>query len=151
MITGCGSLITVPTTVLNDREGHVFNSSHNDLMVVELKVANALVRQILINAERLPQETQIPRKGYHTSCALNPRFRWKVTPLGMIYLPLRFGDKIKSQNLEVDFLEVDVPTAYNVISGCPTLHKVKAVIASYLLQFQYEVDDGSVGKLFKDQ
>jgi len=63
----------------------------------------------------------------------------------MICLPLPFGDKLKARNLEVDFLVVDVPTAYNVILGRPTLHKVKAVITSYLLQLQFEVDDGSVG------
>ena len=44
-------------------------------------------------------------------------------------LSLRFGDKLKARNLEVDFLVVDVPTAYNVILGRPKLHKVKAIIA----------------------
>ena len=55
--------------------------------------------------------------------------RHKVNPTGMIRLPVRFGDKLKSKNLEVDFLVVDVPTTYNVILGHPTLHKVKAIIA----------------------
>jgi len=32
----------------------------------------------------------------------------------MICLPVRFGDKFKSKNLEVNFLVVNVPTAYNV-------------------------------------
>ncbi|KAJ8428723.1 LOW QUALITY PROTEIN: hypothetical protein Cgig2_019211 [Carnegiea gigantea] len=31
----------------------------------------------------------------------------------MIHLPVCFGDKFKSKNLEVDFLVVDVPTTYN--------------------------------------
>jgi len=57
-----------------------------------------------------------------------------VNPTGMIRLPVHFGDKLKSKNLEVDFLFVDVPTAYDVILGRPTLHKVKAVIAQYLIQ-----------------
>ncbi|KAJ8432887.1 hypothetical protein Cgig2_017616 [Carnegiea gigantea] len=30
----------------------------------------------------------------------------------------------KARNLKVDFLVVDVPTTFNVILGCPTLHKV---------------------------
>jgi len=62
---------------------------------------------------------------------------------------LQFRDKSREQNLEVDFLVVDVPTAYNVISG--PLDKIKVVIASYLLQLQYEVDDGSVARLEGDQ
>jgi len=65
----------------------------------------------------------------------------------MTYLPLRFGDKAKARNLEADFLVVDVPMAYNVIHGRPSLYKVKAIIASYLLQLQFEADDGSFGKL----
>jgi len=55
----------------------------------------------------------------------------------MIRLPVCFGDKTKFKSLEVDFLVVDVPTTYNVILGQPTLHKVKAVIAPYLLQLQF--------------
>jgi len=52
----------------------------------------------------------------------------------MIRLPLRFGDKTKARALEVDFFVVDVSTAYNIILGRPTLHKVKVVIALYLFQ-----------------
>ncbi|KAJ8424841.1 hypothetical protein Cgig2_030068 [Carnegiea gigantea] len=71
----------------------------------------------------------------------------EVNPIGMIRLPLRFGDKVKARNLDVDFLAVDVPIVDNVIMGRPTLHNVKAIIASYLLQLQFEIGDGSVGKL----
>ncbi|KAJ8422259.1 hypothetical protein Cgig2_029102 [Carnegiea gigantea] len=52
----------------------------------------------------------------------------EVNPTRMICLPVRFGDKNKFKSLEVDFLVVDVPTAYNVIIGRPTLHRVKAVM-----------------------
>jgi len=52
--------------------------------------------------------------------------------------------------VEVDFLVIDVPTAYNIIIGRPTLYKVKAVITSYLLRLQFEADDGSVGTMQGD-
>jgi len=71
--------------------------------------------------------------------------------MGTIHLPVRFSDKLKSKNLEADFLVVDLPTAYNVILGRPTLHKVKAIIAPYLLQFQFKTDNGSVGEMRGDQ
>ncbi|KAJ8448914.1 hypothetical protein Cgig2_030770 [Carnegiea gigantea] len=47
----------------------------------------------------------------------------EVNPMGMIRLSVHFGDKLKSKNLEVDFLVVDVATTHNVILGCPALHK----------------------------
>ncbi|KAJ8419823.1 LOW QUALITY PROTEIN: hypothetical protein Cgig2_013317 [Carnegiea gigantea] len=37
----------------------------------------------------------------------------EVNPTGMIRLPVRLGDKTKSRGFEVDFLVVNVPTAYN--------------------------------------
>ncbi|KAJ8423388.1 hypothetical protein Cgig2_003773 [Carnegiea gigantea] len=57
-------------------------------------------------------------------------------------------DKTKSRNIEVNFLVINVPLAYNVIIGQPILQKVKAIIAPYLFQIQCEADDGSIGKLF---
>ena len=48
-------------------------------------------------------------------------------------------------------MAIDVPTAYNMILGCPTFHKVKAVITPYLLQLQFEADDGSVTEIHGDQ
>jgi len=64
----------------------------------------------------------------------------EVNPMGMICLPLCFGDKAKARNLEVHL-------ACNAILGGPILGKVKAVTALYLLQLQFEVDNGSISKL----
>ena len=74
-----------------------------------------------------------------------------MTHDGTVRLPVRFGDKTCFRSLEVDFLVVDVPMTYNVILGRPTLHKVKAVVAPYLLQLQFETDDGAIGELRGDQ
>ncbi|KAJ8430103.1 hypothetical protein Cgig2_007167 [Carnegiea gigantea] len=49
----------------------------------------------------------------------------EANPIGMIHLPLRFGDKVKVKSLEVDSMAVDVPTAYNVILGRQAQHKAK--------------------------
>ncbi|KAJ8434329.1 hypothetical protein Cgig2_010946 [Carnegiea gigantea] len=74
----------------------------------------------------LPEELNISKQERHPSSPSNPR------------------DKGKAMNVEVDFLVVDVPMAYNSILRWPTLHKVEAVIAPYLLQLQFEADDGSL-------
>ncbi|KAJ8446018.1 hypothetical protein Cgig2_012362 [Carnegiea gigantea] len=94
------------------------------------------------------REAQTPRKRNHLSGTPHYGFGdQEVNPGTMIRLPLRFGDKAKATNIEVDFLVVNVPMANNVILGRPTLHKVKAVFASYLLHLQFETDDWSVSKL----
>ncbi|KAJ8421160.1 hypothetical protein Cgig2_018001 [Carnegiea gigantea] len=144
-----GSRVIVPTIVFDGREGPYFASSHNDPLVVEMKVASAIVRRILINTfSSVDIITEIiplvhPILGFRGH---------EVNPTEMIHLLLRLGDKVKAKarNLEVDFLVVDVLTDYIVILGRPTLHKVKAIIASYLLQLQFEANDGSVGKLQGD-
>ena len=64
----------------------------------------------------------------------------------MIRLPVHFGSKLRSKNLEVDFLVVDVPTAYNVILGRPTLHRVKAVIAHTSSSFDLRLTTAALVK-----
>jgi len=48
-------------------------------------------------------------------------------------LSVRIEEKDNSRTVDVNFLVVDVPMAYNVIIGRPILIMVKAVIAPYLL------------------
>ncbi|KAJ8435793.1 hypothetical protein Cgig2_030659 [Carnegiea gigantea] len=50
---GCGNLVgpvIVPIMIFDGREGCSFSFPHNNLMVIELKVASTLVRKILTNA-----------------------------------------------------------------------------------------------------
>ncbi|KAJ8434945.1 LOW QUALITY PROTEIN: hypothetical protein Cgig2_012971 [Carnegiea gigantea] len=95
----------------------------------------------------LPEKGVISRK--HTFHLVNPILSFggqEVNPTKMICLPLHFRDKVKAKNLS---------------HGCPyglqhhpraaTLHKVKAVIAPYLLQLQFEANDGCVGTMQVDQ
>jgi len=59
--------------------------------------------------------------------------------------------KDNSSTVDINFIVVDIPIAYNINLGHPTLSAIKAVIAPYLLLMQFELDDGRVGKLFGDQ
>ncbi|KAJ8422960.1 hypothetical protein Cgig2_031582 [Carnegiea gigantea] len=54
------------------------------------------------------------RSRDHHSGRLRRRNNTEPNPTGTICLPVRFADKTKSRSLEVDFLIVDVPTAYNI-------------------------------------
>ncbi|KAJ8441776.1 LOW QUALITY PROTEIN: hypothetical protein Cgig2_009022 [Carnegiea gigantea] len=115
--------ITIPTIVFDSQEGCSLSFPHNDLMVIKLKMANTLVDIITLD---YPRKLKYPRGD--------------ITP--PVHQILTLGG---------DFLVVYVPITYNIILGRPTLHTTKAVIAPYLIQIQYEGDNGSVGKLFRDQ
>ncbi|KAJ8424438.1 hypothetical protein Cgig2_003896 [Carnegiea gigantea] len=136
--------------VFSGKEAPRFTSPYNNPLVVEMKIASAIIRRILIGiGSSIDIITwDCLKKLTHPGRDIIPL---KVNPTKMICLPIRFGDKLKSRNLEVDFLVIDVPMAYNVILRRPNLHKVKAVIAPYLLQLQFEADDGSIGEMHGDQ
>ena len=53
--------------------------------------------------------------------------------------------------MPVHFTVVDIQFPYNIIMGLPLINKVKAVISTHQLLFQYEKDDGKVGILHGDQ
>ncbi|KAJ8428754.1 LOW QUALITY PROTEIN: hypothetical protein Cgig2_003068 [Carnegiea gigantea] len=136
-----GSGITVPTMVFRGGEGPRFTSPHNDLLVVEMKVASAIVRRILINAGSSVDIItwdclkKLKYPGREIIPLVHPILGFggqEVNPTRMIHLSLRFGDKTKAKTLEVDFLVVDVLIAYNVILGRHTLHMVKDVITPIL-------------------
>jgi len=130
--------------VSSGKEASRCASPHNDPLVVEMKIASVIVRRVLIYTESsidiitwdclkklaYPRRDIIPLVHPILDCGGQ-----NVNPTGMMCLPVHFGNKLRSKNLEVDFLVVDVPTAYNVILGGPTLQKVKAVIAPYLINF----------------
>ena len=129
--------------VFGGKEAPRFASPHNDPLVVKMKITSAIVRQILIDTNSSVDIItwdclkKLTRPGRNIVLLVHPILGFdgkKVNPTRVICLPVCFSGKLKSTNLEVDFLVVDVPTAYTVIPGRPTLHKVKSVIAPYLLQ-----------------
>jgi len=150
----------VLTMVFGGKEAPRFTFLHNDPMVIEMKIASAIVQRILIDTGSFVDIItwdylkKLTYPGRDIVRLVHPILGFggqEVNPTGMIRLHICFGDKIKAKNLEVDFLVVDVPMAYNVILGHPTLHKLKVVIAAYLLQRQFETDDGSVGVMHGDR
>ncbi|KAJ8435429.1 hypothetical protein Cgig2_013927 [Carnegiea gigantea] len=129
-----GPCITVSTVVFGGKETLCFASPHNDPLAVEMTIARAIVWRILIGTRSSIDIItwdclkKLTHPGRDIVPLVHPIFGFegqKVNPTSMICLPIHFGDKLKAKNLEVDFLVVDVATAYNVILGHPTLHKCK--------------------------
>jgi len=128
---------------------------YNDSLVVQLKIGTAMVRQVLVDTgsfmdiitmecfKKLQylEATGIPLVGFRGQ----PTYPVEMKRLSVI------GEKDNARTLNVNFQVVDLPMAYNVIIGRPTISMVKAVIAPYLLLMQFELDDGRVRKRFGDQ
>ncbi|KAJ8429240.1 hypothetical protein Cgig2_026276 [Carnegiea gigantea] len=141
-----GRCIAAPTMVFRGEDAPRFASPHNDPLVVEMKITSAIVRQILVDTGSFVDiiTWDCLKRLSHPGRDL------KVNPTRTIRLLVRFSDKNKFKSLEVDFLVVDIPSAYNAIIGRPTLHRVKAVVAPCLRQLQFKADDGNVGELYWD-
>ncbi|KAJ8430646.1 hypothetical protein Cgig2_025659 [Carnegiea gigantea] len=117
-----GTQVTVLTMVFGRGEAPRFTSSHNDPILIDRGSSMDIITWDCLK--------KLTYSGRHIFPLVHPILGFgglEVNPTGIIRLPLRFGDKVKAKNLEVDFLIVDVPTVYNIILGQPTPHQVKAV------------------------
>ncbi|KAL0462009.1 UNVERIFIED_CONTAM: hypothetical protein Slati_0088500 [Sesamum latifolium] len=72
-----------------------------------------------------------------------------VHPRGMISLPLTMGAGTTRKTCMLKFLVVDVPSAYNVILGRPTLTAFQAVISIYHMKIKFP-NPGGVGEVQSD-
>lgn len=54
-----------------------------------------------------------------------------ISSLGTTSLTITIGEEPRSKILMIIFMVVDLPSAYNVILGRPTLNKLKAVVSTY--------------------
>ncbi|KAL0427118.1 UNVERIFIED_CONTAM: hypothetical protein Slati_2886600 [Sesamum latifolium] len=72
-----------------------------------------------------------------------------VHPRGMVSLPLTMGRGTARKSCLLKFLVVDVPSAYNVIQGRPTLNTFQAVISTYHMKIKFPTP-GGVGEVQGD-
>ncbi|KAL0409550.1 UNVERIFIED_CONTAM: hypothetical protein Sradi_1889400 [Sesamum radiatum] len=63
-------------------------------------------------------------------------------PRGMVSLPLTMGRGTTRKTCLLKFLVVDVPSAYNVILGRPTLNTFQAVISTYHMKIKFPTPGG---------
>ncbi|KAL0458806.1 UNVERIFIED_CONTAM: hypothetical protein Slati_0507800 [Sesamum latifolium] len=72
-----------------------------------------------------------------------------VHPRGMISLPLSLGTTPLRKMCLLKFFVVDIPSAYNVILGRPTLNAFRVVISTYHMKIKFPVN-GGVGEVQAD-
>ncbi|KAL0309068.1 UNVERIFIED_CONTAM: hypothetical protein Sradi_5849100 [Sesamum radiatum] len=73
-----------------------------------------------------------------------------VHPLGQILLPLSLGMEPTKRTKIVCFVVVDMPSAYSLILGRPTLNTFQAVISTCHIKLKFPIGD-NVGEIKGDQ
>ncbi|KAL0458917.1 UNVERIFIED_CONTAM: Pro-Pol polyprotein [Sesamum latifolium] len=118
---------------------------HNDALVITAILANYEVGRIFIDSR---SSADILFGEVYDQMQLGDVFLEKVNtslygfagevvhPRGMVSLPLTMGRGTARKTCLLKFLVVDVPSAYNVILGRPTLNTFQAVISTYHMKIK---------------
>ena len=61
----------------------------------------------------------------------------QIPVIGKIDLRLTVGDHSRVTSNTVEFIVVQAPSAYNVLLGCPSLNKMRAVISTAHLRMKF--------------
>jgi len=153
-------LLNGSTMTFGPEDMHPLQAPYNDPLVVQLQIDIAMVPRVLVDTGSFVdiitmecfKKLQYSDEDLEATGTPLVGFGGQPTyPVGMKRLSVRIGENDNSRTVNMNFLVVDVPMAYNIIIERPTLSMVKAVIAPYLLLMQFELDDGRVRKLFGDQ
>ncbi|KAL0292665.1 UNVERIFIED_CONTAM: hypothetical protein Sradi_6980800 [Sesamum radiatum] len=131
---------------------------HNDALVITAILANYEVRRIFIDSSSSTdilfgeaydqmQLGDVSLEKLNTSVY---GFAGEVVhPWGMVSLPQTMGRGTTRKTCLLKFLVVDVPSAYNVILGRPTLNTFQAVISIYHMNIKFPTL-GGVGEVQGD-
>ncbi|XP_021835955.2 uncharacterized protein [Spinacia oleracea] len=160
MLSGKSPVDPFPHIDICESDGGQVATPHDDPLVVEIKISNMRVKCILIDTgsssdimsmeclSRLAHDPKTIESIHYPIIGFGGSV---IHPIGVINLPVRFGDRKDGQKMGVNFLIVKDLTAYNVILGRPTLNKIKAVVVTHLMLLKFVCDDGAIGTIHGDQ
>ena len=124
---------------------------HDDAIVLSLKVGMHRVKRILVDtgsSADILYLSALLQMGFtednltKVNAPLTGFSGGSVNPIGMILLPVSFGIHPKSTVIPVQFLVVDLDSAYNVIIGRRTLNHLGAIVSSYHLKIKFPTEAG---------
>uniref|UniRef100_A0A2N9I556 RNA-directed DNA polymerase n=1 Tax=Fagus sylvatica TaxID=28930 RepID=A0A2N9I556_FAGSY len=148
----------LPITFAEEDARKVFHP-HDDALVVTLEIAGYSTRRVLIDNGSSAdiiyltafQQMRIDKDQLRPiETPLVGFAGTSVYPLGIITLQIIAGTYPKQATKKVNFLVVDCPSAYNVIIGCPTLNRLRAVTSTYHLLVRFPTENG-IGEMRGDQ
>ena len=132
---------------------------HDDPLVIRAVMANKMVHRVLVDngssadiifASAFDKMDIGREKMEPVSTHLRGFSREKVLPLGSIQLVLTLGDPPCQATTTVGLLVVDVPSAYNMLLGRPSLNSIKAIPSAYHMMIKFPTTSG-VGMVRGDQ
>ena len=124
---------------------------HDDPLVVRAIVANKTVHRVLIDNGSSADiifasafdKMGIGRENLEpVNTHLRGFFGEKVLPLGLIQLVLTLGEPPCQATTTTRFLIVDVPSAYNMLLGRPSLNAIKAIPSVYHMIIKFPTIHG---------
>ncbi|RRT54563.1 hypothetical protein B296_00038833 [Ensete ventricosum] len=113
---------------------------HDDALVVMAYIVNARVRRIMIDTRSFADILYLDvfhklgmtnRDLILMTSTLTGFTSDAITLVGVATLLVTFDDEPRAKTLIVPFMVVDLPSAYNIIIGRPTLNKLRAVVSIY--------------------
>ena len=128
-----------------------YQHPHDDPLVIKVVVANKTIHRVLVDNgssadiiftsafNKMGSERE---KLEPVNACLRGFSGERVLPLGSIQLVLTLGDPPCQDTTAVRFLIVDVPSAYNMLLGRPSLNTIKAIPSAYHIVIKFPTTDG---------
>ncbi|XP_072074326.1 uncharacterized protein [Arachis hypogaea] len=129
----------LPTISFTKEDGQGIVPGQDDPVVIIMILANAHLHRTLVDQgssadilfkpafDKLGLDEKELRAYPDTLFGLGDT---PIKPLGFISLHTTFGKGVKSKTLSVDFIVVDVASAYNALIGRTTLNRLGAVVST---------------------
>ncbi|KAL0412311.1 UNVERIFIED_CONTAM: hypothetical protein Slati_3820800 [Sesamum latifolium] len=148
-----------PTIQFGPTDTQGVHLPHNDALVISGTIANYDVQRIFVDSDssvdilfhKVYQQMELGDVALEPVDTSLYGFAGEVVHLlGHISLPISLGSEPARKTRMVRFLVVDMPSAYNLILGQPTLTVFQTVISTYYMKLKFSVGD-KIGEVQGDQ
>ena len=129
-----------PDIIFSERDGHGIRQSHDDPLVIMLRVEEFNTHRVLIDNGSsidiiyLPAFQQMKLDKIRIRPFTSPLVSFtgdKIVPRGIVTLIVIASTYPAQVTKEIDFLIVDCLSTYNIILGRPTLNRLRPATSTY--------------------
>ncbi|KAL0463060.1 UNVERIFIED_CONTAM: hypothetical protein Slati_0193600 [Sesamum latifolium] len=141
-------LAEAPTIQFGPADTQGVHLPYNDALVIFATIANYTVQRIFVDSGssmdilfiKVYQQMELGDVPLEPVDTLLYGFAGEVVhPLGQISLPISLGIEPARKTRIVRFMVVDMPFAYNLVLGRPTLNVFQAIISTYHMKLKFPV------------